>query len=299
MLILHSLIHRITCPNHHNPTHHQTGFLIMQFPRFLSATTATAVISAIAASSAMTPLAMANPSAPRITAQGQSAPQGQSAKVRWQPKRNMGSVGSTLSGGRRGQAIATCEASPSAPPTRITLLVPKGETRVLTATAAPTVHWHTQTSQPLTMTLVLADPAVAQPLFTQKVQAQQSGIAHVRLPATLQPGQRYRWTVLANCANGADIHARAFIEHTREPADAAQRPGLTPLDRAAFYAENGIWYDALTAVLEAQQQNPAAAQVAFKSLLQSVDQTLASAAEIAPGLGTVRAHSKPLKHSQL
>ncbi len=186
-------------------------------------------------------------------------------RVRWQPKRNMGSIGSTLSGGRRGQAIPTCTAADPLHPTTITPLVPSGNTRLLTTAVRPALHWHTDTTQAIAVKFILSDPSAAEPLVIQDVPMAKPGIFRMVLPAHVQlkPGIRYRWTLWAVCPNSpaSEITARSFIEVTDQPALQTQVIGKSLVEQAVLYAENGIWYDALDALLQARRQEPANPQV--------------------------------------
>jgi hypothetical protein len=188
-----------------------------------------------------------------------------SPRVRWQPNRNMGSIGSTLSGGRRGHAIATCAAAKALQPMAIIPLVPSGNTRLLTTSIRPTLHWYTNTTQAISVKFILSDPNAAEPLVIQDLETAKSGIFGIVLPAQVQlkPGIRYRWTLWAVCPNSpaSEITARSVIEVIDQPALQTQVAGKSLLDQAVLYAENGIWYDALTAFMQARQQDPANPQV--------------------------------------
>ncbi len=206
-------------------------------------------------------------------------------RIRWRPNPTLGSAQSTLSGGRRGQAIARCEVSQTAQPATLTLLVPQSNQSLLTTAANPTFSWHTETAQPMTARFVLSDPNTAEPIFTQTVNIDRAGISRVALPAefALKAGVRYRWTVLLACDGGAkEVVARSFVERV-EKADLQQRAGSqSAIDRASSFAAAGIWYDAITALLDAAQQDPNNAQVKMelRSLLSQVGRPSIEVAQV-------------------
>lgn len=181
-------------------------------------------------------------------------------RVRWRPNPKMGSARSTLSGGRRGQAIAHCEINRSTRPIAKALLVPQGEQSLLTTAANPTLFWYTETDRPVTARFILSDPTVADPVLTQTVEIDRTGVTRVALPAgvTLKSGVRYRWTVLLACGGGTsgEVAIRSFVERV-EDAELLQRvQSQSLLDRAASFAAAGIWYDAIAALMDATQQDP-------------------------------------------
>lgn len=196
-------------------------------------------------------------------------------RVRWKPNPKMGSAQSTLSGGRRGQAIARCEASQTAKPATMTLLVPQSNQGLVTTAANPSLFWHTETDQPTTARFILSDPNTAEPVFTKTVEIDRAGISRVALPAefTLKAGTRYRWTVLLACNGGTrEVVARSFVERV-ENTDLQQRiQSQSPLDRAASLAEAGIWYDTIATLIDAAQKDPSNAQVKteLRSLLSQI-----------------------------
>ncbi len=94
------------------------------------------------------------------------------------------------------------------------------------------------------------------------------GIVGVSLPSTVPPlevGKPYRWYVDINCAaaeSAADFSTPAsltgMVERIDFPANLNQELETTskPLKRIANYAEHGIWYDALTELVQLCLQQP-------------------------------------------
>lgn len=217
---------------------------------------------------------------------GSAASASQTQRVRWRPNPKLGSARSTLSGGRRGSAIARCEASQTAKPATMTLLVPQSDQGLFTTEANPTFFWHTETDRPLTAQFILSDPASAEPIFTKTVAIDHAGTSRVALPTevALKAGTRYRWTVLLACNGGAskEVVARSFVERI-ENADLQQRiRSQSDLDRASSFAAEGFWYDAIAALIDAAQQDPNHAQVKteLRSLLSQVGRPASEVAQV-------------------
>jgi hypothetical protein len=195
-----------------------------------------------------------------------NAQQASQKRVRWTPNRQMGSVRNTLSGGRRGQARASCNSGNSAQPMDLSLLVPNTSKGLYTTASNPTFFWQVNTPQASSVQFILSSPESAEPLYTQALSIQQSGVAQVKLPTsvTLQSGIKYRWTVLLACQNGAEIAARSFVEKiAAEPSSQTDS-----FEQAIASAQAGIWYDALNALMTAYQQDPT--NTALKTELRSL-----------------------------
>ncbi|MEO1399715.1 MAG: DUF928 domain-containing protein [Cyanobacteria bacterium J06635_1] len=191
----------------------------------------------------------------------------QADTVRWQPNPDRGTATSTLSGGRRGNAVSRCAIAPDTLDTRMTLLVPQQNEGLLTTEATPRVSWYLETAEPVTMRLVLTHPEQANPLYTTTLTANATGLATVTLPE-LSIGPRYRWTVFVACGQDSDeIYARSFIERIEANAEWALSDHQSDLEKAATYANAGIWYDALNTLLDryhqSQQPNTVAALSTF------------------------------------
>lgn len=193
--------------------------------------------------------------------------------IRWTPQEDRGSVSNTLSGGRRGQQTAICNAF-DAEATRLTLLVPDAGNSLLTTVAHPTFNWYLTTSSPVSMEFVLFGPDQAAPIYTQVLQADASGLNSLSLPAdrVLEVGKRYRWTVLVSCDSGPEreIYARSFIQRVDGETLAQDISNASSLDQAIAFASRGIWYDALEHLLTVRAQEPNNHQVieTLESLLQ-------------------------------
>lgn len=196
-------------------------------------------------------------------------------QVQWSPSSDRGSAGGTLSGGRRGQEASVCQTG-SSHDTALALLVPATMDGLLTTSERPSLSWHINTPHPVSTKFVLSDPNIAQPIYSQVLEAK-SGVSHFTLPANLalKAGTRYRWTVFVSCQGGMgkEIYARSFIKRVQQPLLERTLAGKSGIERAAVFAKAGIWYDALHSLFQALDQNPQNVAIAtqLKSLLQQAD----------------------------
>ena len=162
----------------------------------------------------------------------------------------------------------------------MTLLVPDDAAGLLTTAANPSLYWHVETSRPVSMTFVLQDVTAAQPVYTQVVTANQSGLTGVQLPAhvALQVGAKYRWGVFLACGDHetGEAYARSFIQRVEAGAVRSQAQGKSPLTQAVVYAKAGIWYDAVSPLVQAVTMDPSneQAKVGLKSLLAQAKKSL-------------------------
>lgn len=207
---------------------------------------------------------------------GSSATAAPSQRVRWVPKKRIGSVRSTLSGGRRGRASTTCDYGKGVSPTSLTLLVPSANDGLYTTAANPAFFWYINTEKAVSAKFILSDPNRAEPIFTQTLQISHSGISRVELPAStaLQVGTQYRWTVLLACKEGtsSDVYARSSIERVDDPTLRQKVANQSDYNQAVSYANEGIWYDAFDSLIRANQENPGdvTLEAELKSLLAQV-----------------------------
>ncbi|NDJ18178.1 DUF928 domain-containing protein [Myxacorys almedinensis] len=211
---------------------------------------------------------------------GETATAAPSQRVRWTPKRKLGTIRSTLSGGRRGHldtapASTTCDFGNDSVPTTMTLLVPKSNEGLYTTAANPTFFWHTTTERPVSAQFIMTDPDLAEPIFSRTIQIYHSGVSRITLPPAiaLQPDKTYRWAVLLACKGvSGEVYARSFVERVDEPMLLQKVADQSDFDQAVSFADEGIWYDAFDALIRANQGNPgnAALRAELKSLLVQV-----------------------------
>ncbi|MBD3883384.1 DUF928 domain-containing protein [Phormidium tenue FACHB-886] len=101
--------------------------------------------------------------------------------------------------------------------------------------------------------------------------SQEAGIVSIPLPAQfpdLDVDRSYQWSLSLSCTNPAQSSANRFVEGSIRRVALGSTLAKTlksapsARDRVAIYAENGIWYDALTTLGTAYQteaENPAIA----------------------------------------
>lgn len=107
------------------------------------------------------------------------------------------------------------------------------------------------------------------------------GIVRVQLPATVAPleaGKLYQWylKLRLQCGTKSQIakeQLNGWVQRVNlSPSLTNQLKQATPPQRAALYAQNGIWFDALTTLGELRLANPQNPQLAqdWRGLLASI-----------------------------
>ncbi|MEH1870650.1 DUF928 domain-containing protein [Nostoc sp.] len=106
-----------------------------------------------------------------------------------------------------------------------------------------------------------------------------AGVIRVSLPTNapaLALNKQYRWFLTVNCdqqENSSLIFVGGVIQRIElKPAALKELQTTEPLKRYAIYAQNGIWYEALTTLAQLRDQNPkdAALQAEWENLLSSI-----------------------------
>lgn len=148
-------------------------------------------------------------------------------------------------------------------PVSLNLLVPSDHVGY-TATGRPTFSWYVSDPVDVPMEFTLVERGVAEPIFVQQMQVKTSKFVHLQMPENLPellPGRQYRWSVTLICnpaRRSEDIFAQAWIEPMPMAAELLNQLATieVPRDRARFYAREGFWYDALTEIAKAHENNP-------------------------------------------
>lgn len=118
-----------------------------------------------------------------------------------------------------------------------------------------------------------------------------AGIFKLPFPATaipLQAGKRYSWTLSIYCDPDAiyiPIKVQGSIQRVATPSSLRNQLDTThdPLKQAKLYAQNGIWYDALTALGQPLRPGKDSEIVtAWKALLQQAGLTGIATSTIVP-----------------
>ncbi|MCL1467484.1 DUF928 domain-containing protein [Argonema galeatum] len=178
----------------------------------------------------------------------------------------MGIPGRRVGGGTRGPEQGFSEKP-------LVALVPENN-QSLTVAQTPTFFFYvpkTQTSQ--MVEFVLSDEN-DQPIYETKFATNgDSGVIGVSLPAdskikSLEIGKTYRWyfAIIPNSGDRtADIHVDGSIKRVNpDETIASQLKNSDPLDRAAVYASNNFWSDAIAIVAGLRRANPNDGAVAAK-----------------------------------
>jgi hypothetical protein len=212
--------------------------------------------------------------APMATAAATRAP----SKLLYKPPAGAGNIPTRVSGGARGGGGGDAS---------LLALVP--DHAALTTHAQPSLFWFQSKPAKVKLELTLIEPGKAKPLLALKAeQASKSGIRRIKLASykvELQPEVPYEWVVaiVPDAANRSmDVIAKGTIKRIAPPASLTKDvENLDPLDRAAAYAEAGIWYDALESISNAVDAHPDDASIRAQraSLLKQVGLPEAAAAD--------------------
>ena len=178
----------------------------------------------------------------------------------------MGIPGRRVGGGTRGP-----EEGLSQKP--LVALVPDNN-QILTVAETPTFFFYVpKTQTPQMVEFVLSDENDQTIYETKFATKGDSGVIGVSLPAngtikTLEIGKTYRWYFAIIPPSGdrtADIYVNGSIQRVNPPDTiASQLKNSDPLNRAALYAGNNFWYDAIATVAELRRDRPNDAAVAAK-----------------------------------
>lgn len=102
------------------------------------------------------------------------------------------------------------------------------------------------------------------------------GIVGVQLPSPVPPlevGKLYHWFFFVNCGSSEPVFVEGWVQRTSLSSELqAQLEQATPQDKAKLYANNGIWFEALTTLAQLREKKLDDAQVLanWKELLESV-----------------------------
>ena len=215
----------------------------------------------------------------RSPLQAQDAPGGRerggASQIHYQPPSlpNAAAPGSR----RRGGASRTGSCPAVAQP--LTALVPTVKDSVwgLTTAANPTLWFYVpyvlNADRPAEFALLDDRNQYVYQTTLANAQTEATGIVEIALPSTvsLEVGKPYRWALTVNCGADSSVFVIGGIQRVASPSG-IYTDSAASLDRASLYAENGIWFDALTLLAELKQSKPNDATIAaeWQSLLQSV-----------------------------
>lgn len=86
-----------------------------------------------------------------------------------------------------------------------------------------------------------------------------AGVIQIDIPkaASLQLGKVYQWFFLVSCIPEAPPFVRGWVQRVSPSiALTSQLKSASPKQQIALYAQNGFWYDALTALAQLRLSNP-------------------------------------------
>ncbi|MBX3331606.1 MAG: DUF928 domain-containing protein [Nitrospira sp.] len=189
------------------------------------------------------------------TAVSQPKPESSSKPVLYVPPRK----GAPAPGLRRGGG--TRGMNKSVP--MISLLVP--DHVGFTLHEQPVLFWFTPTNHNLIYEFTLIADNAETPIIETKLQSpSRGGIQQIRLAdynVKLLPGERYQWSValvMDPDEPSANVVAKGAIERVdRSKLEQPLPSNMGKADAPRRYAEAGVWYDALMAISDLMQTNPA------------------------------------------
>lgn len=135
----------------------------------------------------------------------------------------------------------------------------------LTLQEQPVLFWFTPTNHNLSYEFTLiADGAEAPIIETKLPSPARAGVQQIRLAdykAKLLSGERYQWSValvMDPDEPSANVVAKGVIERVnRDKLEQPLSSDVAKADAPRRYAEAGVWYDALMAISDLMQSNPA------------------------------------------
>lgn len=173
-------------------------------------------------------------------------------KLLYKPPAGGGNIPTRVSGGARGGGVDTS----------LLALVP--EHAALTTHAQPSLFWFQSKPAKAKLELALVEPKKAKPVLAlTSGSANQVGIHRIKLAShkiELQPDVLYQWTVaiVPDAENRSkDVIAQGVIKRVSSPSGLDEKvENASDSEKAAMYAEAGIWYDALEAISNAIDAHP-------------------------------------------
>jgi hypothetical protein len=200
-----------------------------------------------------------------------------SRKLVYKPPAPAGNIPTRVSGGARGETVDAV----------LIALVPNHV--AVTTQAQPSLFWFQSKPAKAKFELTVVEPKKPKPLLSlAALQADKPGIHRVKLAkykVELQPDVAYEWSVaiVPDAENRSkDVIAKGVLKRISPPGDLATRvEKADDLERAALYADAGVWYDALDAISNAIDAHPddGSLRAQRASLLRQVGLPEAAAAD--------------------
>ena len=177
---------------------------------------------------------------------------GAATKLFYKPPARAGNLPARVSGGARGGR------------TDAVLIAVVPNHVALTTQAQPSLFWFQSKPAKAKFELTVVEPKKPKPLLSLTApEADKPGIHRVKLgkyKVELQPDVAYEWSVaiVPDAENRSrDVIAKGVIKRINPPGDlATQVAQMGDLERAAAYAQAGIWYDAFESLSNAIEAHP-------------------------------------------
>lgn len=187
------------------------------------------------------------------------------AQIKFNPPKGIGAPGRRVPGGSRGEVCV-----PTTPP--LTALVPQSNSG-LTTVANPVLFFYVPKTAAPRLELTVLDEQL-ETVYRQRYQpSNQAGIVGLQLPQTiLAPGKRYNWSFAIVCDPNdrtSDLVVEGAIQRVNDPILTRKLATASLQQKAALFAESGVWYDSLAALVELRSTRPtdAGLQADWEALL--------------------------------
>ena len=134
----------------------------------------------------------------------------------------------------------------------------------LTMQEQPSLFWFISSDTSLPVELIIVDPSATEPLLETRIASPvKHGVHRVRLAdygVRLAAGVPYQWSVAVipdPTRRSRDILASGTIERVKPAGELEPKlAGADKEDLVSWYAEAGIWYDALEAISDVIERSP-------------------------------------------
>lgn len=203
-----------------------------------------------------------------------SFPSNVMARVTFDPPGN-GKPNDTVGGASRDAGICPQDAVNPGP--SVTPVMPSNH-QALTVAEHPTFFVYIPQTSAQKALFVLRDDNEDYYYKTTLPMPSKAGVVSFKLPAdapALKSGKNYKWSFVLMCS--AEIRpdspwVEGQIQRIEPNSTNGTLDNLSPLERAAVYGKNGIWYDTLASLAEERRSQPENSTLAadWENLLKSV-----------------------------
>jgi Domain of Unknown Function (DUF928) len=194
------------------------------------------------------------PSLAQTSANGSAKSTHSISKVSFTPPPDDGQPDRTEGAGSRGGPCAQ-DADPTANTLPLRALVPKTN-KGLTLAERPTLYVHLPATSAKQVALSLREEGTKQHSQTFFPITGTSGLISLK-PSDdsppLEVGKTYQWAVVVLCGERPNPNDPAITAWVRRVALSQPKNQSTALQQAAWYGQNGVWYDALASLAEAKR----------------------------------------------